>query len=92
MTKQLTEIIKNNVKFNNAPNEYIIYMNKYIKGNIQNKYEVIKKFANKNHGETKVVREPRIIGSNYEMIIELIADVVPMKEFDSLIESKGLKA
>jgi hypothetical protein len=88
MTKQLTDIVKNNIKFNNAPNEYIIYMNKHITGDINNKYEIIKKFANKNHGETKIVKEPRIVGSNYEMVIELIADVVPMKEFDKLIESK----
>lgn len=88
MTKQLIEIVKNNVKFNNAPNQYIIYINKHITGDINNKYEVIKRFVNKNHGEIKIVRDPRIIGNNYEMVIELIADVVAMKEFDYIIENK----
>lgn len=88
MTKQVQTLIQNNIKFNNMPNEYILYMNKHITANIYNKFDILKQFAEKNHGEIKVIKEPYISGINYQMIIELIADITAMKEFDSLIASK----
>lgn len=87
MTKQLINLLQNNIKFNNAPNEYIIYMNKHITADIRNKHEVVKQQVARYNGEVKVIKEPYIKGVNYEMIIEIIADVSFMQEFDKAIEN-----
>ena len=89
LSKELSNIIVRNVRFNtSAPDEYILHQSKHIpQGDIalMNKFEKIKKFAEKHHGECRIENAPRIVGADIAMTFYMVCDCVAAKAFDALL-------
>lgn len=93
LPKELESIVRNNVRFDEtAPWTYVLYQDKHLAHGetaLLNKFEKIKKFAEKNNGYCKVVKELAIVGDNKQLHLEMNCDTVAAKAFDAVVEYSG---
>ena len=92
MSKELENIIRNNVKFDeNMPFGYIVYLSKHIphgRDALLRKITKIDKDAEKNNGYCKLNGDFKIAGDNLMVSIEMNCDCVAAKAFDAVVEEK----
>lgn len=92
LPKELENIVRNNVRFDEtAPWSYVIYQDKHIahgESALQNKFQKIRKFAEKHNGYCKVVKGLAIVGDNKEIRIEMNCDTVAAKAFDAVLVAR----
>lgn len=92
LSKEMESIIRNNVRFDEtAPWTYVLYQDKHLAHGevaLLNKFQKIKKFAEKHNGYCKVVKGLAIVGDNKEVRIEMNCDTVAAKAFDAVLEAR----
>ena len=92
LSKDLESIVRNNVRFDEtAPWTYMIYQDKHLahgESALQNKFQKIKKFAEKHNGYCKVVQGLAIVGDYKQLRIEMNCDTVAAKAFDAVLEAR----
>jgi hypothetical protein len=88
MTQAFKNMLFCNVKYHNAPNEYILHQSKHIPRGVaalENKFAQIKAFAEKNHGEARIVKDAHIKKSSCQIIVWMCCACTANKKFDEAI-------